>query len=301
MLPVRASRVLATALLTLFLACSRSPPAPRGSPAADDPRLRRPLRAPTVEPSHPSRAPAAVPGHRHRRRGHRRSRSPPSRRGSSRSRRPIPRSCSRSASATSVVATDSASDFPAEAATLPGRRRLRDRRRRDRSCPSRPTSSSPPVSGSRRPRPSTQLRELGIPVVVVYAPTVEAVLERHRAHRCSRRPARRGDRADRRRCARRSTRSAAPSRTPATPPRTFYDVGYDDTTGQIFAPADESFVAEMVTLAGADTITTGDPNCVRDPARAAHRGGSGGDHPRRQRLLRADTPSRSPPGPDGTS
>jgi iron complex transport system substrate-binding protein len=28
----------------------------------------------------------------------------------------------------------------------------------------------------------------------------------------------------------------------------------------IYAPADKSFVAEMVTLAGGDTITTGDPN-----------------------------------------
>ena len=39
-----------------------------------------------------------------------------------------------------------------------------------------------------------------------------------------------------------------------------YEVGYDDTTGAIYAPADTSFVAEMVTLAGAETITTGDPN-----------------------------------------
>ena len=45
-----------------------------------------------------------------------------------------------------------------------------------------------------------------------------------------------------------------------TPPRTYYEVGYTEATGQIFAPAESSFVAEMVTLAGADTITTGDPN-----------------------------------------
>ena len=45
-----------------------------------------------------------------------------------------------------------------------------------------------------------------------------------------------------------------------TPPRVFYEIGYDDTTGAIYAPADDSFVAEMVTLAGGDTITTGDPN-----------------------------------------
>ena len=45
-----------------------------------------------------------------------------------------------------------------------------------------------------------------------------------------------------------------------TPPRVFYEIGYDATTGAIFAPAADSFVAEMVTLAGGDTITTGDPN-----------------------------------------
>ena len=45
-----------------------------------------------------------------------------------------------------------------------------------------------------------------------------------------------------------------------TKPRVLYEVGYDDTTGAIYAPADASFVAEMVTLAGAETITTGDPN-----------------------------------------
>lgn len=45
-----------------------------------------------------------------------------------------------------------------------------------------------------------------------------------------------------------------------TRPRVLYEVGYDDTTGAIYAPADASFVAEMVTLAGAETITTGNAN-----------------------------------------
>ena len=54
-------------------------------------------------------------------------------------------------------------------------------------------------------------------------------------------------------------RRAAPS------PRVYYEIGYDDTTGQIYAPADDSFVAEMVTLAGADAITTGDPASYQIP------------------------------------
>ena len=37
-----------------------------------------------------------------------------------------------------------------------------------------------------------------------------------------------------------------------TAPRVYYEVGYDDTTGQIFAPAKDSFVADMVTMAGGD-------------------------------------------------
>jgi iron complex transport system substrate-binding protein len=48
-------------------------------------------------------------------------------------------------------------------------------------------------------------------------------------------------------------------------PRVYYEIGYDDTTGAIFAPADESFVAEMVTLAGAEAITTGDPTSYQIP------------------------------------
>ena len=34
--------------------------------------------------------------------------------------------------------------------------------------------------------------------------------------------------------------------------RVYYEIGYTDGTGEIFAPADKSFLAEMVTLAGAD-------------------------------------------------
>jgi iron complex transport system substrate-binding protein len=47
--------------------------------------------------------------------------------------------------------------------------------------------------------------------------------------------------------------------------RVYYEIGYTDGTGEIFAPADKSFLAEMVTLAGADAITTGDPNTYQIP------------------------------------
>jgi iron complex transport system substrate-binding protein len=50
-----------------------------------------------------------------------------------------------------------------------------------------------------------------------------------------------------------------------TKPRVYYEVGYDPATGAIYAPADQSFVAEMVTLAGADAITTGNPGTYEIP------------------------------------
>jgi iron complex transport system substrate-binding protein len=40
-----------------------------------------------------------------------------------------------------------------------------------------------------------------------------------------------------------------------TPPRVFYDLGYLDATGQIFGPAEGSFLAEMIGMLGVDVIT----------------------------------------------
>ena len=69
-----------------------------------------------------------------------------------------------------------------------------------------------------------------------------------------------------------TTDAAAAEATKAgTKQRVYYEIGYTDGTGEIFAPADKSFLAEMVTLAGADAITTGDPNNYADPAREADR------------------------------
>ena len=105
----------------------------------------------------------------------------------------------------------------------------------------------------------TQLRSLDIPVLVLYAPTVEGVYKDIELIGTAT-----------------GTSEAAVALTSSmraeidaisdavaasgTPPRVFYEIGYDATTGAIFAPAADSFVAEMVTLAGGDTITTGDPD-----------------------------------------
>lgn len=162
-----------------------------------------------------------------------------------------------------VVATDSASDYPADAAALPD---VADFAAVDvESIVSLEPDLVLAVGlGFTPPEAVTQLRELGIPVVVVYAPTVDAVLSDieligsavGRTAEASELTAAMQAEID--------AISAAVADA-GEPPRTFYDVGYDDTTGQIFAPADDSFVAEMVTLAGADTITTGDPMSYEIP------------------------------------
>jgi iron complex transport system substrate-binding protein len=105
----------------------------------------------------------------------------------------------------------------------------------------------------------TRLRGLDIPVVVVYAASVEAVYDDIELIGAATGTS---DTATTLTADMRTeidSISAAAS-TAGTRPRVLYEVGYDDTTGAIYAPADKSFVAEMVTLAGAETITTGDPN-----------------------------------------
>ena len=110
----------------------------------------------------------------------------------------------------------------------------------------------------------TKLRDLEVPVVVIYAPSVEGVLKDIEllgtatgtsADAESLTTAMRADMD--------AVASAVASQSPK--PRVFYDVGYDDTTGAIYAPADDSFLAEMVTMAGGDMITTGDPNTYEIP------------------------------------
>ncbi len=52
-----------------------------------------------------------------------------------------------------------------------------------------------------------------------------------------------------------ATAAAAASAKVGTPPRVYYDVGYLDTTGQIFGPGKGSFLAEMLGMLGVDVIT----------------------------------------------
>jgi len=110
----------------------------------------------------------------------------------------------------------------------------------------------------------TKLRSLKIPVVVLYASSVDGVYQDIKLLGSA---SGTGPAADALVDSMRTDMQAvsAAAGTTGTKPRVYYEVGYDDATGAIYAPAADSFVAEMVTLAGADAITTGDPSSYQIP------------------------------------
>jgi iron complex transport system substrate-binding protein len=162
-----------------------------------------------------------------------------------------------------IVATDDGSDHPEQAVALP------DVATFSSVDVEKVVALSPDlvVAGGLGFTPAesiTKLRDLKIPVVVIYAPSVEGVLKdiellgtatATSADAASITSAMRAD----------MDAVAAAVATKSPKPRVFYDVGYDDTTGAIYAPADDSFLAEMVTMAGGDAITSGDPNTYEIP------------------------------------
>jgi iron complex transport system substrate-binding protein len=100
-----------------------------------------------------------------------------------------------------------------------------------------------------------RMRELGYPVVVVYAPDVPAVLSDIELI---------GDAIGEPEAATAMATEmssqlddiAAAAAATGTTPRTFYQIGSEP---EIYGPAPESFVSDMVSLAGGDPITTSDP------------------------------------------
>lgn len=108
-------------------------------------------------------------------------------------------------------------------------------------------------NGFNPPADIKRLRDLGIPVVVLYAETVDEVLADIALI---------GDAVGRGAMARTMTAAMrhridaiAAAAKHATPPRVFYQIG---STPDIYGPAADSFVADMVALAGGSPITTGD-------------------------------------------
>ena len=155
-----------------------------------------------------------------------------------------------------VVATDDGSDTPAEAAALP------DVATFDSVDVEAVVGADVDLVlagglGFTNADAISQLRDLGVPVLVLYAPSVEGVYDDIQLV---------GDATGTSAVAaelvtslRTEMDDIAATVAEGDHPRVFYEVGYTDSTGEIFAPAEDSFVAEMVTMAGGDVITTGDP------------------------------------------
>lgn len=100
-----------------------------------------------------------------------------------------------------------------------------------------------------------KLRSLDVPTLVVYAPTVAKVFAD--IELTGRAVGREQAAADLAAAMRAEFDEVAAATGSVGRPRVFYEI---DATGAIWGPADESFLAEMISLAGGDPITTGSPD-----------------------------------------
>ncbi|MEO8438169.1 MAG: ABC transporter substrate-binding protein [Chloroflexota bacterium] len=166
-----------------------------------------------------------------------------------------------------IVATDDGSDYPAEAASLPHVATFS-------SVDVEKIVALDPdlvIAGGLGFTPAdsiAKLRSLDIPVLVLYAPSVDGVyhdIELLGQATGTTEAATTLTAGMRTRMDAIATAADAAATAGGGKPAVYYEVGYDDTTGEIFAPADNSFVAEMVARAGADPITTGDPASYKIP------------------------------------
>ena len=121
------------------------------------------------------------------------------------------------------------------------------------------------VAGGNRfnnPEALAKLRDLGIPVLVVYAPDVATVLADIELVATA---AGEGPAGGALAAAMRAEIDAIAAELPAAAgaaPRVFYEL---DATKEIYGPADDSIVAQMIKLAGGDPITTGSPTVFSIP------------------------------------
>jgi iron complex transport system substrate-binding protein len=105
-----------------------------------------------------------------------------------------------------------------------------------------------------------QLRRVGVPVLVVYAPTVDGVLTD--IELVGRAIGAGDEAADMTASMRAHIDQVRTAVEGLARPRVFYEL---DATQEIFGPADDSFIAEMVDLAGGEPITTGSPTVFSIP------------------------------------
>jgi iron complex transport system substrate-binding protein len=104
------------------------------------------------------------------------------------------------------------------------------------------------------------LRELGVPVLVVYPPTVEAVFAD--IELVARAVGSQDNGADLTASLRAELDRIAAATRDVERPRVFYEL---DASTEIYGPADDSFIVELIELAGGDPITTGSTTAFAIP------------------------------------
>ena len=165
-----------------------------------------------------------------------------------------------------VVATDDGSDYPAEAAPLP------DVATFGTVDVEKIVALDPDlvVAGGLGFTPAdsiAKLRSLGVPVLVIYAPSIDGVykdielLGDATGQSAEADAITAGMQQD---IDAVSTAASAAATASGSKPRVFYDVGYLPDTGQIYGPAKGSFLEEMVSKLGVDVITS-DPTTYEIP------------------------------------
>ena len=107
-----------------------------------------------------------------------------------------------------------------------------------------------------------QLRGLGIPVLVVYAPDIKTVYADMRLTGKAVGLADAADALATKTQADMTAVSQAATSAGGANPRVFYEI---DASDAIYGPADKSFLAEMINQAGGTAITTGDPSLFSMP------------------------------------
>lgn len=111
------------------------------------------------------------------------------------------------------------------------------------------------------PEALARLRSLGVPVLVVYAPTVDAVLaDIALIGRAIGRPA---EGAELQAAMKAKIEAIARATAGLSKPRVFYEL---DATNGYFGPAPDYFGVEMIRLAGGDPLTSGTPGVFQIPA-----------------------------------
>ncbi len=142
-------------------------------------------------------------------------------------------------------------DFPAEAAALPDVATF-DGVNMEQLVASDPDLVLAAGNGLNKPADIARIRELGIPVIVLYPEDVPGVLDDIQLIGDAIGKSDEAEAMTSAMQARIDDISAAAAAVPQ--PRTFYELGADP---ELYGPTDDSFVADMITLAGGEPITTG--------------------------------------------